>query len=161
MPTRTTASHAAMVNDADQALAEGGPELVGGLNELRHVLGIIFVARERAVESVDHDGSGFTAAELFADRPDQFAVISDQIERHVEQIERHGLAMVREMPTTPRFDARRKTVPAFEREINHRSLLHLAPPILPSEGDVHAEIECPKALATLWRSPNHRETYIR
>jgi hypothetical protein len=41
------------------------------------------------------------------------------------------------------------TKAAFEREINDRTLLHAAPAVAPAEGDMHGDVERPKALPAL------------
>ena len=79
---------AAMVDDDDEAI-EGGPQGIGGADIFGHVGGRVLVAAHRAVEGVEHDRGRTLGAELLADRCDHLGVVLHQIERDVDQVERH------------------------------------------------------------------------
>lgn len=60
MPTRAGLD-SAMVDDDDETF-ERHANRVAGANELRHVVGFVFVSNERAVECVGHDSGGCSIA---------------------------------------------------------------------------------------------------
>ena len=47
--------------DNDHGAAERGADRIGGADEFRHVVRLVLVADERAVECVDHHGDGGVA----------------------------------------------------------------------------------------------------
>ena len=69
--------------------------------------------------------------------------------------------MLAEMPAAPRFDSGAKAVPALERQIDDRALLHTPTAIAPAKRDVHHEVEGPKTFAALRRSPYNGEAGAR
>src|SRR5262245_13032889 len=145
MPTRTAPLDAAMVDDDDEA-AETDADGVGGADIARHVFGLVLAAVEAAIERVDDDNCGHLAY-LRLDVVDQRLMIGDEIDRHVDQIERDGSIVIDKMALPPGFLAGGKSRSTFKRKIDDRALLHLAPAIRPAECDMHHEIESPKALA--------------
>ena len=58
-----------------------------------------------------------------------FNVIGDEIDGHVDQMERHGALMIFQMPSTPCLNPALESAATFEREIYDGALLHLSPAI--------------------------------
>ena len=95
---------------------------------LRHVVGFVFVADQRAIEGVDHDHRRRGFAELVADGGDQLLMVGDQIERLPDQIERDVLfAAIAEMLAAPCLDAVAESAAAFERAVDDDALPHRRP----------------------------------
>jgi len=88
-------------------------------------------------------------------------VIGDQVDRHVDQAERHQSIVIGEMASPPSLNTAGKSWSAFEREINDAALLHLAPAILPAERDMHDGVEGPETLAAFRRPPHDHQADAR
>jgi|SRR6516225_7171812 len=114
MSARAIAGNTAVM-DQEHETVEGGADGVSGSDEFRHVVGLVLVAHEGTVERIDDDDGG-GAPDLVVDGGDEGFVISNQVDRNIEQIERGVVGWF--MALTPRLDAAGKPEATFECEIN-------------------------------------------
>src|SRR5262245_27720768 len=148
MAARAVIGDPAMVDDENQAIERVADE-IASLDELSHVLGLVFITDQGAVERIDDDDDRL-AYDLSANSSDQLIRFRQQIEGDVEQIERHRLiGVLDQIALSPRFDPVREAAAAFEREIDDRAALHLATAIFAPKSDMHHEIEYPKGFSAL------------
>jgi hypothetical protein len=96
---RSVAGDAAVVDQQDEA-AKCGADGVSGTDELGHVVGLVLVAEQGAVEGIDDDDRG-RGGELIADGGDQCRGVVDQIDGFVDK-EEGGLVVSYEPETDTR-----------------------------------------------------------
>ena len=79
MTARALADDAAVMNEHDEA-TEGDPQRICCFDQLRHILALILVADQGAVEGIDDDDGGAITAELILVIGVQVLVVGDEIE---------------------------------------------------------------------------------
>ena len=149
-----------MMHD-DDGTFECHADRVGGANIRGHVFVFGFGTGQRTVQRVQHQHAGAAFAKRRSNERDELSLVLDQIDRHRLQIKWHRLLMILQKVLPESLDARFEAGLSFERAVDNRRRLDPAAAVLPSQRDVHDQVEDPEALARLRRPPNDHQADAR